>query len=47
MNLPEQAIREFQEIYTDEFGEDISYEEAAHEARALQSLFLLFTQNEQ
>ncbi len=35
MKLPEEAIKEFQEIYKKEYGKEISYEEAAESARNL------------
>ncbi len=41
MKLPEEAIKEFQEIYKKEYGEEIPYEEAADSARRLIGLVKL------
>lgn len=37
--LPDEAIKEFQEIYKKEFGEEISKEEACERAERLFGLF--------
>lgn len=41
MKLKPSAIKEFQEIYKKETGEDITYQNAEKEAQSLISLFLL------
>jgi hypothetical protein len=45
MSLPEQAIREFKAIYAEEFGEELSYDEAEYQANNLHSLFLFLLQD--
>lgn len=45
MKLPEIAIREYQEIYAEEFGREISESEAEKQARGLLNIFYVISKN--
>jgi hypothetical protein len=45
MNLPKEAIVEFQRIYIEEFGESLTYEKATHEASGLLELIVLINEH--
>ena len=43
MTLPDQAVKEFQEIYKEKIGDELSFEQAKIEAESFLNLFDLIT----
>ena len=47
MKLKDEAIQEFAAIWRDEFGEELTYDQARAEAQSLLSLFLLLLKRDE
>lgn len=43
MTLPDEAVKEFQEIYKEKIGKELSFEQAKIEAESFLNLFDLIT----